>query len=70
MDLSRNYSAKVSMVVELISIIFYLALLYYMVEINRQEIHVIWVIDLIYFALLGGLSFLYLRYGKRKQIFS
>jgi len=60
---------KISMVVEIISILFYLGLLYYMVEINRQEIHIIWIIDLIYFALLGGLSFLYLRFGKRKQIF-
>ncbi len=61
---------KVTMVIEFIAITLYMALLYYMVEVNRQPIHIVWIIDFIYFGTLGALSFLYLRFGKRKTIFA
>jgi hypothetical protein len=44
-------------------------ILYYLVEVNRQPIHIVWIVDLIYFSMLGTLSFLYLKLGKRKLIF-
>jgi Na+-driven multidrug efflux pump len=60
---------KVTMVIEIIAIIIYMLILYYLVEVNRQPIHIVWIVDLIYFSMLGTLSFLYLKLGKRKLIF-
>jgi nucleoside permease NupC len=57
------------MVIEIIAIIIYMLILYYLVEVNRQPIHIVWIVDLIYFSILGTLSFLYLKLGKRKLIF-
>ena len=60
---------KVTMVIEIIAITIYMIILYYLVEVNRQPIYIVWIVDLIYFSILGILSFLYLRLGKRKIIF-
>lgn len=60
---------KVTMVIEIIAIIIYMLILYYLVEVNRQPIHIVWIVDFIYFSILGALSFLYLKLGKRKLIF-
>ncbi|MFK7757352.1 MAG: MATE family efflux transporter [Flavobacteriales bacterium] len=59
----------VTMVIEIIAIIFYMLILYYMVKVNEQPIHIIWIVDLLYFGMLGLLSFIYLKIGKRKVIF-
>jgi len=61
---------KVTMVIEFIAIIAYMIILYYMVKVNPQPIHIVWIVDLIYFGMLGLGSFIYLRLGKRKEIFA
>ena len=43
---------KITMVIEIIAIILYMIILYYLVEINRQPIHIVWIVDLLYFLSL------------------
>jgi len=57
---------KQAMRIEILTIIIYLAAVYYVTLINPQEIHVIWMTDYLYFSLLGIVSWLYLRYSNWK----
>lgn len=52
--------------VELITMIAYISLSYYITIISPQPIHIVWMADYLYFALLGLLSFLFLYNGKWK----
>ena len=57
---------KQAMLIELVTIVIYLVLVYYITLVNPQEIHVIWMSDYLYFALLGVLCFVYLRFSHWK----
>ncbi len=60
----------ITMCVEIACIIIYIAILFYLIKVAEAEIHIIWLVDLIYFFCLGLFSFLYLRLGKRKTMFT
>ena len=54
------------MAIEFISIIVYLALVYYLALERMEPIHIIWIADYLYFGVLGGLAGIYLIFGKWK----
>lgn len=60
----------VTMVIELTAIIIYIIVLFYLIKVIDAEIHIIWLVDFLYFLMLGLFSFIYLKFGKRKKIFA
>jgi putative MATE family efflux protein len=57
-------NTHISMFIELFTITVYLIATWMIGVVFRQQIAVVWTCEYIYFAVLGTLSFLYLRYGK------
>jgi putative MATE family efflux protein len=61
-------NTRIGMLVEAITILIYLVYVYLIIIVFKQPIEVAWSSEYIYMLLLGGLSFLYLRYGKWQKI--
>jgi Na+-driven multidrug efflux pump len=63
-------NTKVSLLIELFSVLLYLVLAYYLAIVSRASTVQIWMSEFLYFGMLGLLSFLYLRKGNwaKKQI--
>lgn len=55
---------KVSFVIETIVIIFYVALAYFLTNMNNTRIEIVWTTEFFYSILIGTLSLLYLKFGK------
>jgi Na+-driven multidrug efflux pump len=56
----------IAMLIELVSIMFYLGMTYYMTVMNPKPIHVVWMNDYGYFGIIGVLSFLFLQFSNWK----
>lgn len=63
-------NTKISLLIEIISILFYLGLAYYLAIVVHANTTTIWMSEFLYFGLLGILSLVYLRKGNwtKKQI--
>ncbi len=57
-------NTRVSLLIEVIAILFYLSLAYYLAIIVKTTTVNIWMSEFLYFALLGVLSVIYLKRGK------
>lgn len=56
----------IAMVIELISVFFYLGMTHYMTVTNPKPVHVVWMNDYGYFGIIGLLSFLFLKFSNWK----
>ncbi|MCD4695311.1 MAG: MATE family efflux transporter [Bacteroidales bacterium] len=65
--LTGTGNTKMSLTIEVLSITFYLALAYYLAIILQLPTAIVWFSEFVYFGLLGGLSILYLKFGKWKM---
>jgi putative MATE family efflux protein len=61
-------NTKIGMLIEAITIFIYLVFAYLIIIVFKQPIEVAWCSEYIYMILMGGLSFLYLRFGKWQKI--
>ena len=55
---------QVSMFIEMSCIVVYLITSYYVIVLNYSSLLVVWSMEYIYFAMMGLLSLIYLRFGK------
>lgn len=60
-------NTKTSLIIEIIAMILYLSLAYYLAIVTKSSIEVIWSTEYLYFSTLGLLSFGYLKTGKWKK---
>ena len=60
-------NTKISLVIEIIAMILYLSLAYYLAIASKSSIETIWATEYLYFSTLGILSFWYLKTGKWKK---
>ncbi len=56
------------MMIEIVTILTYMIFAYVVVELLRQPVTIAWFSEFVYFIIMGTLSFLYLKYGKWRQI--
>lgn len=60
-------NTQISLLIEIIAMILYLGLAYYLAIVTKSSIEVIWSTEYLYFSTLGILSFWYLKTGKWKK---
>jgi putative MATE family efflux protein len=60
-------NTKISLIIEIIAMILYLSLAYYLAIVTQSSIEIIWATEYVYFFTLGILSFIYLKSGKWKS---
>lgn len=60
-------NTKISLIIEIIAMVLYLSLAYYLAIIAKSSIEVIWSTEYLYFTTLAVLSFWYLKSGKWKK---
>jgi putative MATE family efflux protein len=60
---SGTGNTLVTLIIEIFTVLFYLIATYYLAVKWKMSLAVVWSVEYIYFALMGGLSFLYLKYG-------
>ena len=61
---SGTGKTKVSFLIEIITIILYLAITYVLAEVMRASVAVVWTVEFMYGLLMALFSWLYLRYGQ------
>jgi Na+-driven multidrug efflux pump len=64
---SGTGKTQVSFIIEVITIVLYLAATYFMAEIYRAPVEIVWTVEFLYGLLLALFSWLYLRYGSWRQ---
>ena len=57
-------NTKVSLIIEIIAMVLYLSLAYYLAIVTKSSIETIWFTEYLYFSILGILSFWYLKKGN------
>jgi putative MATE family efflux protein len=60
---SGTGNTLVTLIIEIFTVLFYLIATYYLAVEWKMSLAVVWGVEYIYFALIGSLSFLYLKYG-------
>lgn len=60
-------NTKISLIIEVIAMVLYLSLAYYLAIITKSSIETIWSTEYLYFFILGILSFWYLKTGNWKK---
>ena len=60
---SGTGNTMMTLVIEIFTVLFYLIATYYLAVKWKMSLPVVWSVEYVYFALMGGLSFLYLKYG-------
>jgi putative MATE family efflux protein len=60
---SGTGNTLVTLIIEIFTVLFYLIATYYLAVEWKMSLAVVWSVEYIYFALMGGMSFLYLKYG-------
>jgi len=63
-SVSGTGNTQVSLIIEIITITIYLSSAYYLAIILNLSIEKVWYTEFIYLSILGGLSALYLKFGK------
>lgn len=61
---SGTGSTLVTLIIEIFTVLFYLIATYYLAVEWKMSLAVVWGVEYIYFALMGGMAFLYLKYGN------
>lgn len=61
---SGTGNTQVALLIELITITIYLIATYYIAILLHSSLPIVWCSEFIYFALLGSMSFFYLKWGK------
>jgi len=63
-------NTRISLLIEVVSIMFYLILAYYLAIVIQTSTLIIWMSEFLYFGLLGSLSIIYLKKGdwSKKKI--
>ena len=57
-------NTRISLLIEFITIIVYLMATYYIAIVLNASLPIVWCSELIYFSMLGIMSFIYLKWGK------
>lgn len=65
--LTGTGNTRISMAIEILTILIYLAATWYLAIAKEQPLWVVWTTEYLYFVLLGGLSWLYLKTGHWKK---
>lgn len=60
---SGTGNTLVTLIIEIFTVLFYLIATYYLAVEWEMSLAVVWGVEYIYFALMGGMAFLYLKYG-------
>ncbi len=60
---SGTGNTLVTLIIEIFTVLFYLIATYYLAVEWKMSLAVVWGVEYIYFALIGVMSFLYLKYG-------
>jgi len=61
---SGTGSTKTAFYMEVVTLFFYITFVYYTAIINPQEVWVVWMSEFVYWTMIGGLGFWYLRKGN------
>jgi putative MATE family efflux protein len=61
---SGTGSTQVAFYLELLTLFFYVSYIYYTAIYNPQTVEVVWMSEFVYWSLIGGLGYLFLRKGK------
>ena len=67
-SVSGTGNTRVSLTIEIISVFIYLLFTYYVAVLSKMPLPVVWCAEFIYFAVMGILSFLYLRFGHWRNV--
>ncbi len=67
-SVSGTGSTQTAFYIEVITLTFYLAYVYYTSIVNRQATAVVWMSEFIYWTLTGGLGYLFIRKGKWHEL--
>jgi len=65
---SGTGNTRTSLLIEIITISIYLVATYYMAIVLKLSLPLVWCSELIYFGLLGAMSFAYLKWGNWKKV--
>jgi putative MATE family efflux protein len=58
---------KISFLIEMAVIVFYIALAYVLTNLENSKIEYVWTVEIYYGTIIGSLSYFYLRYGNWKN---
>ncbi len=64
---SGTGSTKTAFYMEVVTLFFYITFVYYTAIINPQEVWVVWMSEFVYWTMIGGLGFWYLRKGNWRE---
>jgi len=64
---SGTGNTMITLLIEIATVAFYLIATYYLAVKWKMSLEVVWGVEYVYFALMGGLSYLYLKYGKWRE---
>lgn len=65
---SGTGNTKTSLLIEFITIVIYLIVTYYIAIVFKMSLPYVWCTEFIYFGLLGGMSFIYLKWGNWRKV--
>ena len=67
---SGTGNTRIAFYIEVVTLFFYISYVYYTAIINSQPVFIVWMSEYVYWTLLGGLGYLYLRKGnwRKKEI--
>lgn len=64
---SGTGSTKTAFYMELVTLFFYISYIYYTTIINPQPVAVVWLSELVYYTLIGGLGYRFLQKGNWRE---
>jgi len=64
---SGTGSTRIAFYIEVVTLFFYISYVYYTAIINTQPVAIVWMSEFVYWTLLGGLGYLYLRKGNWRE---
>jgi len=65
---SGTGNTRTSLLIETVTISIYLMATYYIAIVLQASLPIVWCSELIYFGLLGSMSFIYLKWGNWKKV--
>jgi putative MATE family efflux protein len=66
-SVSGTGSTQVAFYLELVTLIFYVSYIYYTAIYNTQPVEIVWMSEFVYWSLIGGLGYLFLKKGKWRE---
>ncbi len=64
---SATGNTLITLAIEIFTVVVYLVATYYLAVTWKMSLAVVWCVEYIYFALMGSLSYLYLKYGNWRK---